>query len=454
MELVQTTYVEKGIAGGGNTNFSFRAYAWKQLKKNTLAYYSFKILVALLIIALLAPILANDQPLYMKYKGQSFFPAFAIGNKISVKDPKTKVTEQLQLDITDWKQLDADFVVWAPVAYAPNKTDLLNFDYVAPSGEQLIFDKKGAIVPMPFKFRHWLGTNKRGEDVLSGLIHGTSISLMIGILSMSIASVLGLILGAMAGYFGDTRLTTSRGVFWMLVIGLVFAWYYAFSMRSYALADALGKSGLAISWALAISFLIFASVLFCFYILGKIIALLPWFNKVVFIPVDSIVSRIIEVLISLPRLILIISIAAIAKPSIINLMIIIGLTTWTEIARFTRAEFLRIRQLEYIQAAESLGFSNIRIMFKHALPNGMAPALITIAFGIASAILIESGLSFLGIGVPADTVTWGSLLSAGKENYNAWWLVVFPGLAIFVTVTVYNLLGEGLRDALDPRLKK
>ncbi len=135
-------------------------------------------------------------------------------------------------------------------------------------------------------------------------------------------------------------------------------------------------------------------------------------------------------------------------------MIIIGLTTWTEIARFTRAEFLRIRQLEYIQAAESLGYSDLRIMLKHALPNGMAPALITIAFGIASAILIESGLSFLGIGVPSDTVTWGSLLSAGKQNYNAWWLVVFPGLAIFITVTVYNLLGEGLRDALDPRLKK
>jgi peptide/nickel transport system permease protein len=135
-------------------------------------------------------------------------------------------------------------------------------------------------------------------------------------------------------------------------------------------------------------------------------------------------------------------------------MIIIGFTNWTGIARFTRAEFLKIRSLEYVQAAQALGFSEIRIILKHALPNGLAPAFIAIAFGIASAILIESGLSFLGIGVPHDVVTWGSLLNAGKENFNAWWLVVFPGLAIFLTVTIYNLLGEGLRDALDPRLKK
>jgi peptide/nickel transport system permease protein len=135
-------------------------------------------------------------------------------------------------------------------------------------------------------------------------------------------------------------------------------------------------------------------------------------------------------------------------------MVIIGLTSWTEIARFTRAEFLKIRNLEYIQAGQALGYSEARIIFRHALPNGIAPALVAIAFGIASAILIESGLSFLGIGVPADVVTWGSLVNAGRENFQAWWLVVYPGLAIFITVTIYNLLGEGLRDALDPRLKK
>jgi peptide/nickel transport system permease protein len=134
-------------------------------------------------------------------------------------------------------------------------------------------------------------------------------------------------------------------------------------------------------------------------------------------------------------------------------MLILGLTRWTGIARFIRAEFLKVRNLEYIQAAQSLGFSEKRIIFKHALPNGVAAALVPIAFGVAAAILIESGLSFLGVGVPPDVVTWGSLLSSGRENFQAWWLVIFPGFAIFITVTVYNLLGEGLRDAFDPRLK-
>jgi len=184
-------------------------------------------------------------------------------------------------------------------------------------------------------------------------------------------------------------------------------------------------------------------------------SLFAFLTKKVLYLVDLIISRMIEILNFIPFLILIISIAAIAKEkSIINLMVIIGLTFWTGIARLTRAEFLRISNLDYIQAAKSMGFKEFRIIFKHALPNGIAPSLVAIAFGVASAILIESALSFLGIGVPPSTVTWGSLLSAGREQFSAWWLVIFPGLAIFLTVTIYNLLGEGLRDALDPRLKK
>ena len=134
-------------------------------------------------------------------------------------------------------------------------------------------------------------------------------------------------------------------------------------------------------------------------------------------------------------------------------MIIIGITGWTRIARFTRAELLRIRSLEYDQAAQSLGFSNIRTIFKHALPNSLAPVFVSIAFGIASAILIEASLSFLGIGVPDDIVTWGALLNLGRQNLEAWWLIIYPGMAIFITITIYNMIAESLRDALDPRLK-
>ena len=168
---------------------------------------------------------------------------------------------------------------------------------------------------------------------------------------------------------------------------------------------------------------------------------------------DTFVSRGIELLNSIPWLLLIITITAVVERSIWIVMIIIGVTGWTGIARFTRAEFLRIRSLEFVQAAESLGYSSIRTIFKHALQNSLAPVFVSIAFGIASAILIESSLSFLGIGVPDDIVTWGSLLNLGRQNLEAWWLIIYPGMAIFITITIYNMIAEASRDALDPRLK-
>jgi peptide/nickel transport system permease protein len=160
------------------------------------------------------------------------------------------------------------------------------------------------------------------------------------------------------------------------------------------------------------------------------------------------------VVVSLPILLLIIIIAAFSKPSLTNVMIIIGLTSWTGIARLTRAEMLRVREMEYIQAARALGFSSWRIMFRHALPNAVAPALIAVSVGVANAILIESSLSFIGVGVPSTVETWGSLISSAREDFSAWWMVTFPGLCIMVTVLALNLIGEGLRDALDPKLRK
>ena len=436
-------------------NFAFRKHARLQFKNNKPAYYSFKLLIILIVIALIAPFIATDQPLFCKYKGTLMFPAFSFSNTTEIKDAQSGKTEVIQYDIADWKKMKTEAVIFAPIAYSPNKTDYDNAGYISPTGKQVFVFADGKTIDMPLKFRHWLGTNKAGEDVLSGLINGTRISLTIGIFSMSIASLLGVLLGSMAGYFGNKKLQTTRGSFWTFIIGLVFAYYYGFSMRSYNIQDSFSASELSILKELLISFLIFFIVVFVFYLLGKPVGKISFLNRLVYIPVDSIVSRIIEILMSMPLLILIISIAAIAKEkSIINIMVIIGLTSWTGIARLTRAEFLRVSNLDYIQAAKSMGFNEFRIIFRHALPNAFAPALVAIAFGVASAILIESALSFLGIGVPPETVTWGSLLNSGREQFSAWWLVIFPGLAIFITVTIYNLLGEGLRDALDPRLKK
>jgi peptide/nickel transport system permease protein len=432
--------------------FSFRSYAWGQFKKNRPAYISLWVLGFLAIIALIAPILANDQPLYASYKGETMFPAFSFKKIYEIKGPDGR-EERIQLDIAKWKQMKLDAVIWAPVAYAPSKSDFLNSDYKGPGDKQKFKDVDGKIVDMPLRFRHFLGTNKKGEDVLSGLIHAARISLSIGILSMGIATLIGLVLGAMAGYFGDNRLVTTRGRYWTFVLGILLAYFYAFHVRSSTLADAVGTSSTALLLQLAISIGVFVGIAVLFSFIGKVVGKLPFLNSKTNIAVDSMVSRLIEILVSVPSLILILSFAAIAKPSMVNLMLIIGLTGWTGIARLTRAEFLKIRNLEYIQAGQALGFSEARIIFRHALPNGIGPAFVVIAFGIAGAILAESSLSFLGVGVPPEMVTWGSLLNSGRAQFNAWWLVIFPGMAIFITVAVYNLLGDGIRDAIDPRLK-
>ncbi|HET6226304.1 MAG TPA: ABC transporter permease [Bacteroidia bacterium] len=440
------------IAQTENKNFRD---AWLRFKKNRIAYYSYKMLIFLVVLALIAPFIATDMPWYCKYKGTHMFPAFSFANGCEVKDVQSGQTEKIQYDIADWKHLDAESIVFAPIPYAPSKTDYDNSDYVSPGGKQSFMTSNGKMVDMPGRFRHWLGTNKAGQDVLSGLINGTRVSLLIGFISMGIASLIGIFLGGLAGYFGNKKLHNSRGVCWSITLGIALGFYYGFFIRSYLLKDALAISNAELVKELIISLFIFTFILFLFYIVGKLLERISWMKKQVYIPVDSFVSRVIEILISMPLLILIISFSAIAKEkSLVNVMVIIGLTSWTSIARLTRAEFMRVATLDYIQSAQALGFKQRRIIFRHALPNAIAPALVAIAFGVASAILLESALSFLGVGVPADLVTWGSLLNSGREKFQAWWLVIFPGFAIFVTVTVYNLLGEGLRDALDPRLKE
>ncbi|HTO71727.1 MAG TPA: ABC transporter permease [Myxococcota bacterium] len=167
--------------------------------------------------------------------------------------------------------------------------------------------------------------------------------------------------------------------------------------------------------------------------------------------VDLALSRLFEMMLGVPTFFLIITVAATLPPSIYMVMAILGLTGWVGIARLIRGEFYKVRAMDYVAAAQSLGATDRRIMARHVLPNAIAPVLVSMSFGVASAILTESGLSFLGIGVPAELVTWGSILSAAQSNITAWWLAVFPGAAIFLTVTAYNLLGDGLRDALDPR---
>ncbi len=170
--------------------------------------------------------------------------------------------------------------------------------------------------------------------------------------------------------------------------------------------------------------------------------------------VDSVLMRFVDIMLCFPTFFLILAVIAFIGPSIWNIMFIIGLTGWMGVARLVRAETLSLKERDFVAAARAQGAGTGRIMFRHILPNTLAPILVAATLGVAGAILVESGLSFLGIGVQPPTPSWGNILTAGKDNIEfAWWLSLFPGLAIFLTVLAYNLLGEGIRDAVDPRLK-
>lgn len=169
--------------------------------------------------------------------------------------------------------------------------------------------------------------------------------------------------------------------------------------------------------------------------------------------IDSVLMRFVDIMLSIPTLFLILILSVYLGPSIMNVMVIIGLTGWMDLSRLIRAEFLSLKKREYVLAARVCGASDARIIFKHILPNALAPVFVSVIFGVGGAILAESGLSFLGLGVQPPDASWGSILTSGKDYMErAWWMTVYPGLAIFITIMAYNLFGEGLRDALDPRL--
>ena len=170
--------------------------------------------------------------------------------------------------------------------------------------------------------------------------------------------------------------------------------------------------------------------------------------------VDSLLMRFVDIMLCFPSFFLILTVVALLGPSLFKVMAVIGITSWMGTSRFVRAEFLSLRERDFVQAAKGLGVNDLRIIFHHILPNALAPVFVTATLDVATAILVEAGLSFLGFGVQPPAPSWGNILTEGRTYiFDAWWLTLFPGLAILITVLSFNLLGEGLRDALDPRLR-
>ena len=177
--------------------------------------------------------------------------------------------------------------------------------------------------------------------------------------------------------------------------------------------------------------------------------------KLGFVSVDTLIMRFTDVMLCFPTFFLILTVVALLPPSIYNIMIVIGLTSWMGTTRFVRAEFLALREQDFVVAAQALGLPERRIIFRHMVPNAIAPVLVSATIGVASAILTESGLSFLGLGVRPPYATWGNILADGKDFiFDAPWLFFIPGFAILIVVLAFNLVGEGLREALNPKLRR
>ncbi len=396
----------KKITDNKNWGTSYGQLVWQQFSSNRINLGCLWFIIVLFTIAVLAPFIANDKPFVIRIDNKLCFPLFGAltANDYSVfaaamigivlfylLGRNSRKVDPFLRSAVLWKQISICLMILLAVIillqiFIPRRLDATDYKVMLEDGKAA-----DAIFPMvPYGYgrtdikvnqqppskEHWLGTDDVGSDVLCRLIHGTRVSLSVGFVAVGISSVIGIIAGAIMGYFG-----------------------------------------------------------------GKI---------------DFLGMRLLEIVMSVPTFFLIITIVAFFPRSLLNIMIIIGITSWTEDARFIRAEFFKLRNQDFVQAAISLGLPLRNILFRHMLPNGIAPVLVSITFGVAGAIFIESALSFLGFGVAPPTPSWGQMLSTGVSTTGQflWWLTIFPGLAIFFTVTAYNLLGEGLRDAIDPKLRK
>jgi peptide/nickel transport system permease protein len=373
------------------TNESYAQRIWRHFQADSFARNGLRVVIALFIVAALAPFLANSHAIVRVADGRVTFPIFLSLEPIEwrfllyvpmaalVYFFRGRFSERPWLyfllligvivlieivlamthpfnDPTNDRDRPASFKLMPPIPYSPIESG-----------------------PDPFSppsWKHLCGTDSTGRDIAARMLHGARTSLSIGFIAQSIALLVGVTLGGLAGYY--------RG--WL----------------------------------------------------------------------DIGVCRFIEIMDCFPPLLLILVAISLfeSQNNMFYIMAVIGLTSWTGLARLVRGEFLRLSSQPFPQAAQALGASDFRVIVRHLLPNALGPILVSATFGVASAILIESSLSFLGFGMQAPTPSWGDILSDARRYIDfAWWLAFFPGVAILMTIMAYNFVGEGLRDAVDPRLK-
>ncbi|MBL0418760.1 ABC transporter permease [Ramlibacter sp. AW1] len=329
--------------------------AWQRFRRNRLGFFSLVLFSVMVVLSLFAEVLSNDKPLVVRYEGRFYFPLVQSYPETTFGGDFATPADYLDPFIRDKLTQGDNWAIYPPNPYGART---LNYfasqpNPAAPSSENLF------------------GSDDRGRDLLAQLIYGFRVSVLFGLALTAIGVVLGVITGAIQGFFG-------------------------------------GKTDLAF-------------------------------------------QRFIEIWGSMPELYLLIIFSAVFAPSVALLLVLLSLFGWMGLSDYVRAEFLRNRQMDYVRAARALGVGNLRIMWRHILPNSMTPVVTFLPFRMSAAIMALTSLDFLGLGVPPGTPSLGELLSQGKANIDAWWISLSTFGVLALTLLLLTFMGDALRDALDPR---
>ncbi|MFN0190325.1 MAG: ABC transporter permease [Bacteroidia bacterium] len=379
-------------------------------------HWSVKVIVFYMLISLLAPVLSNDLPLLRIHEGEWSFPFLNEDQQYNFREIAT----------------DDVFEIHAPLAYASGKSDPFNMSFRGPFDQQFTQNSKGERIDISWTNRHWMGTNLLGSDLLADILYGTRLSLFISALATILASVLALFLGFLAGWFGPGPLKVPA-VRFILIILLGFYWCHL-------LLNVESNGDRWWGWMVSLMF---------FILLFKVKEkwLLTSFSSYkISLPIDAIFLRITELFSAIPRIILILAFIQLLSASMMSIILLLAISAWIDLARIVRAELQIIKSMTYMDAAVMSGIRGARLILTQVLPNIWPTVLVYMLYTFAGNISIEAGLSFLGFGLPATVKTLGGLIAEGKNNFDAWWMIVFPGLWLSILIYAMFSLSDRLRQ--------
>jgi peptide/nickel transport system permease protein len=325
---------------------------------------------------------------------------------------------------------------WLPLAFSPNDLDL---DHIKQPPFQWHLYGRG----QPF---HWLGTDQLGRDLLANILFGARTAVLVSLPAMVLAAALGLVAGSLAGYFGDRGWRLPLGQYLAALVAACFFIFYGLVADT----GSLLPPHPVYRWLYPGLLLVLAVLLY--RLVAKGLLSFRWGQRSLPVPVDLAVLKAIELVQSVPRLLLVLCLASLVPPSRGGVVALCALTYWPGLARLVRGEMIRLKGLPFIEAAVGLGLSHRQIIIRHALPNALGPVIVAFCFGISNLMALESTLSFLGIGIPPDVPSWGRAITGIRLDFSAWWLVFFPGLVLCLTVLAVQAAGAWLVRKMTPTL--